>query len=144
MAKPVLVVGYKDSDEGRGALEQALDLAIAMDADVHVVHVVDLDDFPVDPDSGDWERQGRAELDRIRDQVLDRAAQAPMKVTYAAVPGDPAGVLHEAAAERAAVMIVVGVHPEASSPLSRLFSRPVSHAITRHLACPVLLVPHRP
>ena len=54
-ATPVVVVGYKNSADSRHALETAIGLARPLGALVRVVHVVEIGDYPVDPDSEDWE-----------------------------------------------------------------------------------------
>jgi nucleotide-binding universal stress UspA family protein len=138
---PTLVVGYVDRPEGYAALDHAAGLAQLLDADLHIVHVVDLADFPIDPDSGDWEQQGRARLYLIRKHAMGRVAALRTHVTYTEATGDPAHALQEEASRHAAIMVVVGVGAGTSSPLARLLSRGVTRSLTRHLECPVLLVP---
>jgi nucleotide-binding universal stress UspA family protein len=138
---PTLVVGYVDRPEGNAALDHAAGLAQLLDADVHIVHVVDLADFPIDPDSGDWEQQGRAKLTLIREHAISRVAALGTHTTYTEATGDPAHALQEAAFRHAAMMVVVGIGAGTSSPLTRLLSRGVTKSLIRHLECPVLLVP---
>lgn len=138
---PVIVVGYKDSADSRHALDTAIDLGIRLDAHIRVVHVRALDDYPVDPDSADWEEQGEAHLQLIRTQVAARLKTGTPESTYSEERGDPAHVLHDVAIASGALMIVVGLPSSGTGPLSRIFTRPVSVAITKHPECPVLMVP---
>jgi nucleotide-binding universal stress UspA family protein len=140
---PVMVVGYKNSDDSRHALDTAIGLAEPLGAVVHVVHVVELGDYPVDPDSEDWEERGRMHLELIGEQVSARIRAVP-GATFSVDHGDPATVLHEVAADKGAVMIVVGLPAKGVGPLSRLFTRPVSTTVIKHLHTPVLLVPRVP
>ncbi|MGI8524546.1 MAG: universal stress protein [Nocardioides sp.] len=138
---PVIVVGYKDSADSRHALDTAIDLGIRLDAHIRVVHVRALDDYPVDPDSEDWEGQGQAHLVLIRRQVAALLTPGMPGSTYSEERGDPAHVLQDVATASGALMIVVGLPSSGTGPLSRLFTRPVSVAITKHPECPVLMVP---
>ena len=137
---PVVVVGYKNSDDSRHALDTAIGLARPLGALVRVVHVVEAGDYPVDPDSEDWEEWGRMNLELITEQVRAYIGDLP-GATFSVERGDPATVLHAIAGEAGAVMIVVGLPTKGVGPLSRLFTHPVSASVTRHVHTPVLLVP---
>ncbi|MDX6585475.1 MAG: hypothetical protein QOI10_4659, partial [Solirubrobacterales bacterium] len=50
-----LVVGYSEDPASGSALAVAADLAGRLFAHLHVAHVIDLDDYPIDPDSPSWE-----------------------------------------------------------------------------------------
>lgn len=139
-ATPVVVVGYKNSDDSRHALDTAIGLAQPLGALVRVVHVVEVGDYPVDPDSEDWEEWGRLNLELIGEQVRTYIRDLP-GATFSVERGDPATVLHAIAGEAHAVMIVVGLPAKGVGPLSRLFTRPVSTSVTKHVHTPVLLVP---
>jgi nucleotide-binding universal stress UspA family protein len=139
-ARPVVAVGYKDSADSRHALDTAIGLAGPLAAVVHVVHVVELGDCPVDPDSEDWEQWGLMHLELISEQVSTRI-RTVHGATFRVERGDTATVLHEVAADDEAIMIVVGLPAKGVGPLSRLFTRPVSTTVTKHLHTPVLLVP---
>jgi nucleotide-binding universal stress UspA family protein len=52
-----LVVGFDRDAVSRAALTVAADLAGRLAARLVVVHVVDLDDYPIDPEAADWEEQ---------------------------------------------------------------------------------------
>ena len=139
-ATPVVVIGYKNSDDSRHALDTAIGLARPLGALVRVVHVVEVGDYPVDPDSEDWEEWGRLNLELIGEQVRTYIRDLP-GATFSVERGDPATVLHAIAGEAEAVMIVVGLPTKGVGLLSRLFTHPVSTSVTKHVHTPVLLVP---
>ena len=56
---PKIVAGYHASQASLHALAAAKDLAEQMKAEIHVVHAIDLSDYPIDPDRSDWEEKGR-------------------------------------------------------------------------------------
>ncbi len=52
-----IVVGVNRDPASQEALIVAADLARRLHAHLHVVHVVDLADYPIDPDASDWEQR---------------------------------------------------------------------------------------
>lgn len=50
-----LVVGFDRYPSSWQALRFAITLAEPLNAYLHVAHIVDLDDVPIDPDGDDWE-----------------------------------------------------------------------------------------
>lgn len=52
-----LVLGHARDRASRRALEVAAELAQLLTAHLHVVHGIDLDDYPIDPDASDWKNQ---------------------------------------------------------------------------------------
>jgi nucleotide-binding universal stress UspA family protein len=142
-AQPSLVLGYDRTEQSRYALSVATDLALRLDAHLHVVHIVDLRDYPIDPDSADWEQQGR---DNLADEV--EAARAELagwsgQWTYHQKRGDPVRALLAVAAAHDALMIVVGTHGAGmGAALQHLMggATSVSHGLLRHHR-PVLVVP---
>lgn len=139
--RPTLVVGFEDSEDGRHALSTALDLARRLDAQVNVVHVATQEDYPVDPDTADWELAGWRRLGDIR-EMAERLLAARPDTRFIERRGDPATVLHEVGDNCNALMIIVGLPRKgAGGWVSTLITRPVSRAVTRHPSRPVLLVP---
>lgn len=137
-----LVVGYKKGVESVNALHFAIGLATGLNAAIHVVHVVDLTDYPMDPDEFGWEEQGAVELDqeqaRVRAEMRDYAGEW----TYQSRRGNPLKLLREAAVEHDALMVIVGTHSDRpGASLARLFGGSVSRGLIRHLHHPVLVVP---
>lgn len=142
-AQPSLVLGYDRTPSSRYALSVATDLAARLDAHLHVVHIVDLRDYPIDPDSADWEQQGLATL---ADEVEAARAELtgwPGQWTYHQKRGDPVRALVKVAAAHDAWMIIVGTHGAGmGAALQHLMggATSVSHGLLRHHR-PVLVVP---
>ena len=52
-----MVLGWDLHPNSFAALRFAVVMAQRLDAHLHVVHVVDVDDLPIDPDAWNWEEQ---------------------------------------------------------------------------------------
>jgi nucleotide-binding universal stress UspA family protein len=144
--KTALVVGYDRTAHSRHALRVAIDLADRLTANLNVVHVVDLRDYPIDPDSASYEQQGLAQLDAELEEVKAHLATWAGRWSYDLKRGDPVTALVTVAAQQSALMIIVGTRGAGFvTALERLFSssRSVSHGLTGG-AIPVLVVPHEP
>jgi nucleotide-binding universal stress UspA family protein len=137
-----LVVGFDRRPTSRAALICAIDLARRLNAFLHVMHIVDDDDMPIDPDAEDWE-------DRIADVVEQerRTAKAllsalPGNWTYYSTRGKPTELLANLADANDALMIVLGASRGGmASVLEKFWGESVSSALTHHSHRPVLLVP---
>ena len=142
-SRETLVVGYDRSEASHHALTVATDLASRLGARLHVVHVVDLNDYPVDPDSADWEQRGLAELED-EFQVANAALHDwSGEWTYDVQRGDPVHALADVAKREGALMIVVGTRGGGiGAALGHLLggSWSVSHGLER-AGMPVLVVP---
>lgn len=137
-----LVVGHSPDPGGDHALGAAADLARRLGARLHVVHVVTLDDYPIDPDAADWEQQAEYALAEQRDRVVQALADRGAAWEYETRRGDPAAELCRAADEHDALLIVVGTRGEGlRTVVSRLLEPSVSHAVIAYQHRPVLVVP---
>lgn len=137
-----LVVGYRPDPASRQALVVAVDLARRLDAHLHVVHVVDLSDYPIDPDAADWEDRAAETLRSEQEQVSRMLSDQTAGWTYHAAHGDPVSLLETVASEQCALMVVVGTRGETmSAHLHRLLAGSVSHGLIRGRRYPVLVVP---
>lgn len=137
-----LVVGHGPGSGGDHALGIAAELARRLGAHLHVVHVVTIEDHPVDPDAADWEERAEHVLARRRDHVDRALADQGVEWDYETRRGDPADQLGRAADERDALLIVVGTRGEGiRTVVSRLLAPSVSHAVISHQHRPVLVVP---
>ena len=138
-----LVVGYRAGPLGEAVLRTAADLADGLHAAVHVVHVIDLSDYPIDPDSPNWERDAQATLAAEQRAVEAALAGRGASWTYHAAHGSPVGLLRQVADAHDAKMFIVGTRGEgAGSIASRLLGAPsVSHGLIAHSHRPVLVVP---
>ncbi len=139
---PTLVVGHGQDPSSDHALLAALDLARRLGARLHVVHVIDLNDYPVNVDAPDWEERGAAALAAEQRRVERLLAGAPVPWTYATRHGDPVKVLCTAADEHDALLIVVGTRGEGlRRALGRLMDPSISHGVIQRQHRPVLVVP---
>lgn len=140
--EPVLVVGHCRSRGSVDVLRVAGDLACRLDAVVHVVHAISLDDYPIDPDADDWEDQAARELEHQSAEVKAALNGVVPGWSYHAARGDPVHLLATVAEEHDALMIILGTRGEgAAATLSRLLNRSVSRAVIGRQHRPVLVVP---
>jgi nucleotide-binding universal stress UspA family protein len=136
-----LVVGFDRSPEARAALACAAELGIRLGAHLHVVHAISLDDYPIDPDVGEWEDEARRMLEGERADLTAILSDHPCGWSYLAGRGDPVELLVESADERDALMIVVGTRGEGlRGAVHRLLGPSISHGLIGHAERPVLVV----
>jgi nucleotide-binding universal stress UspA family protein len=141
-ADPTLVVGHGQDPSSDQALLTAVDLARRMGGRLHIVHVIDLNDYPVNIDAPDWEQRGAESVAAEQRHVERMLADAPVPWTYEARHGDPTKVLCTAADERNALLIVVGSRGEGlRRALGRLMDPSISHGVIQRQYRPVLVVP---
>jgi nucleotide-binding universal stress UspA family protein len=139
---PTLVVGHGRDPSSDQALRTAVDLACRLHARLHVVHVVDLDDYPLNVDAPDWERRGAEAVAEEQRHVERLLTGAPVPWTYEARHGEPAKALCAAAAEHDALLIVLGTRGEGlRRALGRLMDPSISHAVIQRQHRPVVVVP---
>lgn len=137
-----LVVGYDRSPASQEAIRVAVDLATRLGAELHVLHVVDLHDFPIDPDSSDWEEQAQRTLEQERHQAEHLLAVCPGTWTYHIERGDPVRALTTLADDLHALLIVVGTRGGGlGSAVQRLLDGSVSRRLVKGHCRPVLVVP---
>lgn len=137
-----IVVGFDEEPQSQAALRFAIVLARGLDAHLDVVHVVDLRDYPVDPDSDDWESASNANLIRTAEHIRAAVDDSNRSWSYFAWRGDPVHLLATVAEENGALMIVVGTHGAGlSATLHRMTSGSVSRGLVGHSHIPVLVVP---
>jgi nucleotide-binding universal stress UspA family protein len=137
-----LVVGHGPGTESDNVLRTAAELARRLGARLHVVHVVTLDDYPVDPDAADWEEAAARALARQHKRVDRALAGRGVMWDYETRRGVPADELRSAAEEHDALLIVVGTRGEGlRTVVSRLLEPSVSHAVIGRQNRPVLVVP---
>lgn len=143
-----IVVGYDDHASSRRALRYAVDLTAGLDVTMRVLHVVNLEDFPVDPDSSSWDEQMRRHEDLLVGHVGALIDLPDEQWSYAIVRGDPWHALVAEADKDDALMIVVGQHTHAhliAGAVVRLLgggtSSSVAGALIRRGHRPVLVVP---
>jgi nucleotide-binding universal stress UspA family protein len=139
---PQLVLGWDRQPGSAAALEFAIGIARRLRAHLHVVHVADTHDFPIDPDAFDWEEQLSQRL--IDDETAARSVLGRLDTawSYHAAHGRPSEVIANLAEETNALMIVVG-GPRGGmhSFIETIAGQSVSRQLTRRHGRPVLIVP---
>ena len=142
MSDPTLVVGHGQDPSSDHALRAAVDLAHRLGGRLHVVHVIDLHDYPINVDAPDWEQRGAEAVAAEQRHVEGMLLDAPVPWTYEARHGEPAKVLCTAAEEHDALLIVVGSRGEGlRRALGRLMDPSISHGVIQRQHRPVLVVP---
>ncbi|WP_278262327.1 universal stress protein [Nocardia sp. AG03] len=137
-----LLVGVDRHPAGQAALAYAVGLARRLDAHLHVVHAVDIDDLPVDPDSPDFEDRVHATVIAERDRACALLSTLPGNWTYQSAPGDPTQLLLAIADTAEVEMIVLGAPRHGMmSLLERLMGESVAARVIHHAHRPVTLVP---
>ncbi|MGN6245299.1 MAG: universal stress protein [Motilibacteraceae bacterium] len=140
-----LVAGFGHGPENLAVLREGADLARRLGAHLHVVHVVDEQDFPVDPDAADWDRVGAAHVERSESYAADVLADADVDWSWLACHGDPANCLRRLAETHSALLVVVGTRGDGvNATISRILAGSVTHRLLRHGTVPLVVVPaHR-
>ncbi|WP_328714167.1 universal stress protein [Nocardia salmonicida] len=141
-----VVVGFDRHNASHIALDYAIGLAAALNAYLHVAHVIDTDDLPIDPDAADWDRAIAEVVERERAYACSMLAALPGNWSYHAHRGNPAHLLGSIADANDAAMIVIGAPRHGlASLVERLLGESVSAQLIHHGQRPVVLVPeHSP
>jgi nucleotide-binding universal stress UspA family protein len=135
-----LLVGHDSQPASRAAVRYAADLAVRLGAYLHVVHVVDLSDTPIDADAADWEERAREALSSLQEDARKLLEGFDVGWTYHACHGDPAELLSRVAEEHGVMLIAVGA---TSRGMARRFMEggSVARRLMRRHGIPVLVVP---
>jgi nucleotide-binding universal stress UspA family protein len=137
-----LVVGWDREPASAAALRYAVKLARHLEAHLHVVHIADVNDLPIDPDAWDYEQQFHASVEANAVAARKLLEELGANWTYHAMHGRPPDVLAELAEQVDAVMIVVGAPRGGMHSFIDTFAgQSVAHQLTRNHARAVLLVP---
>lgn len=134
-----LLVGYDQHPASHQAVLVAAALAQVLGATLLLLHVIDLADYPVDPEAADWETASVDTLLAERRQAETLLAGTGIEWTYRNVRGDPTNALAQAAHEVDALFIVVGASGRGLA--QRLLHSSVPQALLRKQRKPVLVVP---
>ncbi|MDD3933261.1 MAG: universal stress protein [Methanoculleus sp.] len=135
------------SEISRRALEEALDVARAMQASVHVVHVIQAGTYPALPlnefEPSDIARQALLDsLEREADETLAdaqrRAVAAGLQIIVHKCWGHPGAEITALARELGADLTVVGSHGRGR--LDRFFLGSVSSYVVDHATSTVMVV----
>lgn len=134
-----LVVGHDGHPASDAAIGVATDLATRLGAHVHVVHCVTVEDFGVDPDTEQFEREGDRSIARERETIERSMAGVAVAWTYYEERGDPSSRLAAVADSVDALFIVVGATHRGVLPA--LTGGSVSRRLLHLQHRPVLVVP---
>jgi nucleotide-binding universal stress UspA family protein len=137
-----IVVGTDGSETAKQAVSEAVRLAKALSAPVHVVSAYQPSHAHVSgaPDGAAkvWQPLPDDEVERILDQAVAGVRLAGLDATPHAVRKDPADALIEVADEVGASMIVVG--SKGMHGARRLALGNVPNKVSHHAHCNVLIV----
>jgi nucleotide-binding universal stress UspA family protein len=138
-----LLVGHDVHTASREAVRFTADLATRLGAYLHVVHVVDLADTPIDADSAEWDEKARAALQVLHEDARSLLEGYDIGWTYHACHGDPAELLARVAEEHGVLFVAVGA---TGRNLTRRLMEggSVSRRLLRRHTLPVLVVPAPP
>lgn len=137
-----LVIGWNDRPGSAAALAFAMDLAHRLTAHLHLVHILDLNDLPVDIDAPDWDEQLERTLDDEAREAKRRLDGLDAGWTYHAYRGSPAIVLADVADEFDALMVIVGGSRHGVGAfVEHAFGDSVSKGLIGERRRPVLVVP---
>jgi len=137
-----IVLGWDLHPNSFAALRFAVVMAQRLDAHLHVVHVVDVDDLPIDPDAWNWEEQLDQRLTEDATTARTLLDQLHAHWTYRAARGRPGDVIADLAEETDALMIILGGPRVVDQTIiETLAGQSVSHQLTSQHGRPVLIVP---
>ena len=134
-----ILLATDGSPASEGASEEAIDLAVQVEARLLVVSVLGAASRPSEAatDSGSV-ADSRASLTAQAQAIVQRAKAAGADATFLVWEGDPGEAIVAAADSENADLIVVGSHGR--SGVSRFFIGSVSDFVVRHAHCPVMVV----
>jgi nucleotide-binding universal stress UspA family protein len=137
----IIVVGIDESDPSTHGLRRAVELAEAMDAELHVIHALHIPGTllavlnQVPADIAKLEHAQRKTVWEIADPVLEKATASVKRIDLSGYPADS---LVEYAEGVGADMIVIG--SRGRGELAALFLGSTSHRILHLAHCDVLVV----
>jgi nucleotide-binding universal stress UspA family protein len=132
MSMSTIVIGYDPSGTGELALAAGLELALALDASVHLVMA-----FSDSGRGGLVVTAERREAERRVEQVTRRAENARLSIQTHALPEAPADAIVRVARETNADVIVIG---NRGAQGARRVLGSIANAIVRHSPCNVFVV----
>lgn len=139
-ASTQLVVGHDGHPASAAALATATELASSLNAHIHVVHCVTLEDYGIDPDIDEFEATRDRNLAAEQAAIVEALADAAVIWTYHETRGDPAHQIAALAAKVDAAYIVVGASHRGL--LRHMFGGgPVDRQLSHIQQRPVVVVP---
>jgi nucleotide-binding universal stress UspA family protein len=135
-----ILVAVDGSELGAHALQVASNLAVALSAEIGLVHVID--PKLIGTESGVSADRMWASLDRDGHVLLDTAAEVIPSHSHVwkfLHRGTPSTEIIKSAREWPADLLVVGTHSRTG--LARMLLGSTAEAIVGHSTCPVIVVP---
>ena len=140
-----IVVGTDGSDTASKAVDEAIDLAKAINAKLWLVSAYEpvpksrlREEARQTPADLQWMVNPREEVDATLSDAADRVRSAGVEVETFAREGDPADAILDVAEERDADLIVVG--NKGMTGARRYLLGSVPNKITHHASCSVMVV----
>lgn len=134
-----ILLAIDGSPASEGASEEAIDLAVQVQARLLVISVLAASSRPSEaaPGAGSLP-DSRDSLTTKAQSIVQRAKAAGANATFLVWEGEPGEAIVAAAESENADMIVVGSHGR--SGVSRFLIGSVSDYVVRHAHCPVMVV----
>ncbi len=141
-AHAALVIGWNRHPGSVVALRYAVRLAQRLDAHLHVVHIVDLDDEPLDPDAPNWDELFDTTVNEAALEARELLNAVPASWTYHSGHGSAADLLTTVSDRYAVMMVVVG-SPRGGfmSYVDSVLGQSVAQRIIGKRKVPLLMVP---
>ncbi len=129
------------SDHAAHAQRVAVSLAQQYNAELHLIHVVQLFSYVVDfgMDNSAQYQSVHDSLQKMMDALLDDLADAPFPITGELIQGEPVKEIIRTARKDDSSLIVLGTHGRAALEHALLGS--IAEKVVRKAPCPVLTVP---
>lgn len=138
-----LVVGHDGHHSAsEDALRYAIQLAGRLNAHVHVIHSITLNDYGIDPDIEAYEQECARNIALERECIAAAFENTTVRWTYHEERGDPAAHLAQLAASVNAACIIVGSNRH-GLVRGLLGADTVPRRLLHHQLRPVLVVPAR-
>jgi nucleotide-binding universal stress UspA family protein len=138
-----ILLATDGSSASEGASEEAIDLAVQVEARLLVVSVLGASSRPSEaPADMAGQVDSRDTLTTKAQGIVQRAKASGANATFLVWEGEPGEAIVAAAESEKADLIVVGSHGR--SGVSRFLIGSVSDYVVRHAHCPVMVVRGRP
>jgi nucleotide-binding universal stress UspA family protein len=138
-----ILLATDGSSASEGASDEAIDLAVQVEARLLVVSVLGASSRPSEaPADMAGQADSRDTLTTKAQGIVQRAKASGANATFLVWEGEPGEAIVAAAESEKADLIVVGSHGR--SGVSRFLIGSVSDYVVRHAHCPVMVVRGRP
>lgn len=137
-----VVTGFDRNPGSHAALAFTVEFAAHTNAGVHVVHGLDPNDLPIDPDSSTYEQELADALESEHREACAMLAPLPGNWTYDCTRDDPMSVLISTAERFDVLMIIIGTPRRGFvSMIERISGESVSAHLIHAGRRPLLMVP---